>query len=496
MTDTGLVKTIRCEGCGRALKPVALFCTACGTPRDIEAPAAPSGEPAKSEPAKPSSVAAPPKAARSTCASCGSALRPGAEFCTACGTKSAPIDLTEVVGKEGDPAAPPSPSERVSPAASRAILSSVGGGMGSYVGKSAKGAGGAVPPVLPIGDDAADGGRKNLAIIAIVAAVLLVIGGIAVLVATQKSSDGSLKAGAGSHGQHEGSIKRGDSGGSASDSTTGSSKDDGSSTSASSSATSSRSGSDSHGDSTTGSTGVSTSGSSSDSSSSGSNSPSRPGAASPTAPSTAAQAPPAQLWVSTNSVSLNGDNTATVTIRNTGGRSMYWSISNRDMDDNGNLSVNGGGTLAGGSNATVTVGWSGGSERVTEGSFQINGAGDSVTVNVHGNNLQQDVMAFVGWGGCGTSCPKGTYETVRVSLRANGGATPELPTQICFNMIDKTYADAQCYVERGQVVAGGYYQVRLPFNWNSFNPGTDQVKIWADYPSGLSTKPATLTIYP
>ena len=199
MTDTGIAKTIRCEGCGRTLKPAALFCTACGTRRDVvpEPVEAPAPEPVAADTAN--------------CTSCGVALRPGAEFCTECGAKSVqgPINLT-VEGASAATEAPPAPADRVSPAASRAILAPVSGGMGSYVGKSAPGSDAPPPPVLPGSGDAGDDHhRRNVAIVAVVAAVLLLIGGIAVLVATQHSGDGSLTAGEGSRQSVDGSFTTG-----------------------------------------------------------------------------------------------------------------------------------------------------------------------------------------------------------------------------------------------------------------------------------------------
>jgi hypothetical protein len=58
-----------CPGCGAEGGPGDKFCSKCGGPMKVQAPAAP-----------------PPPAARSVCPSCSTAVAPGARFCAKCGT--------------------------------------------------------------------------------------------------------------------------------------------------------------------------------------------------------------------------------------------------------------------------------------------------------------------------------------------------------------------------------------------------------------------------
>lgn len=481
MTDTGIVKTIRCEGCGRTLKPAALFCTACGTRRDVvpEPVETPAPEPVAADTAN--------------CTSCGVALRPGAEFCTECGAKSAqgPINLT-VEGASAATEAPPAPADRVSPAASRAILAPVSGGMGSYVGKSAPASDAPPPPVLPGSGDAGDDHhRRNVAIVAVVAAVLLLIGGIAVLVATQHSGDGSLTAGQGSRQSVDGSFTTGhrsdSSSDSSSDSTSGSSGSTGTSgstksTSGSTTGSTKVSGSDTTTGSKSGSTGGSTTGgkpsSPSKSSTTGSKTTSPPRHTPP--PPKTPTVPPAKLDVSTSSISVTRD-AGSVTIRNTGGKSMYWNISSVGMS-NGSLSFSSsGGTLGAGASTTVSVSWSSTDEGTGSGSFRINGAGSARTVSVNGDSSEQDTVNNVRQAGCGVSCSDGSMVYIQIDLKAFNGARPTLPQQVCFQ-VQATNQATQCYryTDWGGVLKpGNLAQVKVPVKWNNFTSGSTQLKVWA-----------------
>lgn len=513
MTDTELVKTIRCEGCGRTLNPAALFCTGCGTRREIEP------EPVKAKP--------------NDCPSCGVALRPGAEFCTDCGEKlpHGPIDLTveetaaaaaalDAKGPDSTTETPLSAADRVSPAASRAILGSVSGGMGSYVGKASTGKGMPPPPVLPeSGDDGDDNHRRNVAIIAIVAAVLVLIGGIAVLVATQKSTDGSLKAGEGSRGSHSNSKSNGQAADSSSDSTSGSSSSASSGSSGSTSG--SASGSTTHSTSGSGSASKSgsTSGSGGKSSSSGSRSSSSTqggtssggassggsrttsphGAAPPTRP--APTTPPAHMVLSTGSISVTGDSGSSVTVRNSGGKSMYWSISSDSMN-NGTLHFSStGGTLGGGASATVGVSWSGGNEGTGSGSFRVNGAGSPQYVSVSGDSREADVAMRVRQAGCGTNCPIGSLVSMQINVRAGGDFKPTPLSKICLKVLNGTNPADQCanyQVEGGRTVyqsgTGWVATIYWHLRWNSFTPYSTRVELWSVDVNGVESTHSSDTI--
>lgn len=61
-----------CPGCGKPLTPGKKFCSNCGTPVSVPAPAAP--------------VTAPPPPSL-VCTECGNPIKPGAKFCAKCGKK-------------------------------------------------------------------------------------------------------------------------------------------------------------------------------------------------------------------------------------------------------------------------------------------------------------------------------------------------------------------------------------------------------------------------
>lgn len=503
MTDTGLVKTIRCEGCGRTLKPAALFCTGCGTRRDVEP--------------------APAAAAGVDCPSCGVSLRPGAEFCTACGEKShSPIDLTgEAAAGEGTVVkdAPTAPADRVSPAASRAILGSVAGGMGSYVGKAGAKAGAPPPPVLPTShEDDGDHHRRNVAIIAIVAAVLVLIGGIAILFATQKPSDGSLKAGQGSRRGSNGSILPGKVGDATTDSSTGSSSSSGSSgsttgskghssgssgsasTSGSSSGTGGKSSSSGSGSSGTTNGGTTSSGSKTTTPRKHGGTPTKV-----TTPPTTAPVPPAKLDVNTGSISVTGDTGSSVSVSNTGGKKLYWSISQSAID-NGSLHFSAtSGSVNPGSSSTVNVSWSGGSEGTGSGSFRVNGNGSYRTVSVSGDSRAVDDPMNVRQNGCASSCHANDEVSMQIHLKALGDFTPTGLEKMCFKVANGTNPAQQCasyatskalgrastvYQANYGWVATIYWNLR----WNDFTVWTTKVEFWSVDLNGVETAHETLTI--
>lgn len=176
MTDIEAVTAQKhCSDCGEKMKAAALFCTVCGTRVST-------GVGAKVD---------------SSCSTCHADVFAGASFCTKCGTSTSAeaIDLT-VEDKEVSP--PKSaPADRVSPAASRAILTAVGAGMGSYVGSKPRltGPGQKPPPPRTATAVAAENRRRRIIVTAVVAAVLVLTGAIAVAVVGQHDDGGSLRAG-------------------------------------------------------------------------------------------------------------------------------------------------------------------------------------------------------------------------------------------------------------------------------------------------------------
>jgi hypothetical protein len=407
-----------------------LFCTGCGERR---APTAPAPEPPDPN----------------VCSSCGTALRKDAEFCTECGTgaSASSIDLTvdeaeataavAVAAESGKSAA-----DRVSPAASRAILGSVSGGMGSYVGKQAAGAAPAPPPPGPSNGGADDGdGRRKLAIFAVVAALVLLIGGIAVLVATQQGGDSALHAGnstaKGRHLRSNGAV----SGVDTTDGSTSSSETTGSSSSSSTSgskSSGSKSGSKSSGSKSSGSkSGSKSSGSKSGSKSSRSKSSGSPGT-SPQNPShpTSPPPPPGNLWVSSGSVNLDGTGPGVVQIKNTGGRTISWSASLSLAVGAGHATLSdGGGSLAPGQAQNLVISWSSGAstgypfresdEGHFGGTLYVNpsvGATRSVSISADNRAGDEAVYAYVS--SCvaksGKTCGTGSTITINVNRKTNG----------------------------------------------------------------------------
>jgi len=98
-----------CTGCGNPLKPEALFCTSCGTRVEATQPESqPEPEPEIQEVQQAESV---PDV--NACAGCGSQLKPGALFCTSCGTKTA--DSAPAPSPEPEPEPEPEPTPEPAP---------------------------------------------------------------------------------------------------------------------------------------------------------------------------------------------------------------------------------------------------------------------------------------------------------------------------------------------------------------------------------------------
>lgn len=129
------------------------------------------------------------------CTACGSALRPSAAYCTECGVRCAPDAESGSVAEETRV------TDAINPATSRAILESVAGGRGGYVGSGTV-AGATVsdappPPGSPerTPPEPEDAGRRRLFALVAVVAVVFVFAGLAILLATSGDDGPSLEAG-------------------------------------------------------------------------------------------------------------------------------------------------------------------------------------------------------------------------------------------------------------------------------------------------------------
>jgi hypothetical protein len=395
--------------------------------------------------------------------------------------------------------------------------------MGSYVGKA--GAAGATPPPGSAGSGSGDDdhrGRK-VALVAVAAALLLVVGVVAVLLATQKGDDSALKAGQDQRTRNS-SIARSSHDGDAADDTTGSSsgstsggskstgksgssgsKSSGSTGSSSSGTTGSTSGNT--GSSGSGSSGSKSSGSKSSGSTGHAKAPS--GGTKTTTPSTARPLSAAQLSVSTLSLRVTGDQGASVVVKNTGEKTLYWSVGSASMSGSqvgqapGSLHFTAtSGSLAGGASAVVGVTWSGGDEGEASGTFHVKGAGSDRTVSVTGDSRVGDTVLNVRQKGCASTCANGSYVTIQLDPAAGGTFATARPSTITMVRLDGGFAGEQvCTIYDG--AAKNYYlsgtrwtvTCRLMGGDFTYGAGGTKVSVWVTDASGAQTSPhTTLTI--
>ena len=456
MTDIDSVAShLRCATCDKELKSGALFCTSCGTRRDV-APAESVPTDSEKDIASPADEAAPNEA--TGCASCGQPLRPGAEFCTECGSRTADDDIDLTVDGGTDLTIQHA-VERVSPAESRAILKSVGGAGSGYVtARATTGSGAAKPPASAVRDlDEPPDKKRHLIVVGVAAAaVLLVVVAVLALaggghndkVVAGKSATGVDTAASIKNAHHSG---RGDgtststsgtssatTGSSGSDSTSPASKPGGTSGSKSTSKSgSSRSGSSNAGDSGSGSSG---------------GGPAAVGGDGPPAPNAV---PPvvyvpgvAQLSAS-GSVALTGTATwGTVRITNSGGQNMSWSAVPAGVPNVVVSPPNG--TLQPGQGINVTVSWSpwvaqgaarpASDEGVWSGAVDVNAPGvGNARLSLTADNRAADAIWRVAISSCvPTSNPNvcAAQSTIRIYVNrvAQGRFTGALPVFVTYQV--------------------------------------------------------------
>lgn len=452
MTDIDSVTSqIRCATCDKELKSGALFCTSCGTRRDVEANGlVPTDGEAATAP--PVSNAAPSEA--TSCASCGQPLRQGAEFCTECGTKTVVGDIDLTVDDDVDETATRT-VERVNPAVSRAILKSVGGAGGGYVTTRATSGGGALKPPAPdTGDlDELPAKKRRMVVFGVAAAAILLIA-VAVLALAGGGTSDKVVAGKSASGV--------DASRNVKNATRHAGRGNGTSTSApgASSATTGSSASDSSNPAgKSGGTGGSKSSSSGSSKAGGSESsgggPAPVGGDGGGAPAPVPAPPvvylpgPARLSAS-GSVALTGTKTwGTVRIANTGGQDMAWSAGPVGVP---NVVVSpAGGTLQPGGAITVIVSWSPwavpkGAARPTSdegawgGAVNVNAPGvGNANLPLSADSRAADTIWRVAISTCvPTSNPKvcGPGSTIRIFVTrvAQGNFTGALPAAVTYQV--------------------------------------------------------------
>ncbi len=502
MTDVKVETTQTCGKCGHELKTSALFCTSCGERRDEETQGQASGA----------------GDAATACGACGAKLKAGAEFCTNCG-----VSIEE---KASDPSGE-TPKERISPAASRAILGSVSGGMGSYVGKSTAPAGGATPPKTAAAIAQEESRRRRILIGVIAAVVVGILGGIGLIIAMQSNGDASLKAG-GSRAKGSVEFDGGGSDSSASDTSTGKSsskgspskskggtaagsKGHGTGTSSKGSSPSSTSGagsSSSHasgsGSSKGTSTGSSTSSGSSGHSASGSGGGSSGGGGGGSHP--VVTAPPRASF--TQSVTVR-PGTVSFQIANSGGGKVYWSIFGASMQNDSGLSAsdysrftgqvraavpatpggrlsfsNTSGSISAHSSTTVTITWSDGIEGQASGSFRVRANGAVTTVSVSGDSRQADTPRYARSVSCTSNCGYSDNIFMYVDLNAAPGFMPaplaNLSWDGCGNVCNVTVGDMK-------PSGSGFVQLSVQTDAHVlFQPGQTQLHVYAPDKSGVS----------
>lgn len=443
-----ITATTSCVSCGLPLRPAALFCTGCGT-----------------------RVEEGGSQAEMACTSCGHALRRGAEFCTECGTavvsSGAAIDLTgeggpTTVDSASDATKTQRPAERVSPAASRAILGAVGGGMGSYMGTPKASAASAKPmPELSVAEKKA---KRNKVLIGAGVGLVVVLVVAAMMVLALKDDSAHLRAGQGKgtpdgQGAVTGSKKGDKSTTTAADGTTStgsSTTDDGDSDSKGADTTvagkkGGKGKTTSKGSTATthGSTG--SSGSTGSKGSAGSGGGKKGGGSSsgtiPAAPPVVTVPGPAILTVRISSIALTGSQPSrSFYVQNTGGRSMSWNASTSGVPGL-SLSVTSG-TLAPGRYQVVNVVWNSwashgdpyrgeADEGAWSGSLSVRaGSAGSHDVSVSADNREGDVGTAAYTVDCTPApgdpglCRPGSTLRVITKRNAQGDFTGAQPAQV------------------------------------------------------------------
>lgn len=466
MTDIDSVASqVRCETCDKELKSGALFCTSCGTRRDV-APVESVTTDSEQDIASPVVEAAQNEA--TSCASCGRPLRQGAEFCTECGTRTAVDEIDLTVDDDAHLTAQ-RVVERVSPAESRAILKSVGGaGTGYVTARTTTGNGAAKPPASAISDvDRPPDKKRNMIVLGVAAAAVLLIVVAVVALAGGGHNDkvvaGKSAAGVDASRGIKNATRHSGSDGGASTSTPGSSSATTGSGASDSTSPASKSGGAS-GSKSTSKPGSSKSGSSKSESPAGSSKAggSGPGSsdggvaavgggggpATNPAPPVVYAPGPARLSAS-GSVALTGTATSgTIRVANSGGQAMPWSAGPTVVP---NVVVSPpGGTLQPGQAINVTVSWSPwvahslarptSDEGVWKGAVNVNAGGaGNIDLPLSADSRAADVIWRAAISTCvPTSNPKvcAAGSTIRISVtrQAQGSFTGSLPASVTYQV--------------------------------------------------------------